>query len=437
MKLKNRMILTVVVIIVTVIMFVVDVVWLYMKLFVDPPTTGAYTYVYTLTDGDEEAYFIEINHYSAADGVGEEMSEVIFNYYGDYAMGYIRSYGIQKIGGKYYYYDGFNGASWSGITQKDENFKMIVDIRDEEDIEAGRKGEPYAVVLDGTYKREDRTVNILKPVINIVKGVFGYIGNIAEEAQGKEKTSDWKYEDNGDSIWKDPFTDVTVHSVPYTFQDFLDAAVYNLTRSTYGFGEYVLPLVELQSYFSLQPFRDGQFVDGEQTTFSVANFAVKVNNHKSGVSYASQSSFGVVAGDPNFNVTGVAVEKDYWKVRVERTLTAEDFNYIYSPEFGGYLIDLPQSLIAAFAEYPSLTANIELDLSDKYLTDRAMDVVGVAEYGMFGLRVRTFKIIGYNGHIFRMLPHSMRDTYLENFAPSSYVVVDYAENWINTEVGLL
>ncbi|MDR3263631.1 MAG: hypothetical protein LBT30_04905 [Clostridiales bacterium] len=407
--------------------------WVYVYFFINTPETGLYSYVHTLTDQNGDAkYFLELNHYAAVGG-GDEMTELIFNYYTDYNMVGVKSYGIQQINGEFYYYDGFDGT-YVSIPAKEPGFKMIVDVKSEADIENGvLHGTPYAVVLDGTYVETQSTVNLIKPLENVLKTGFGIIGDLFRK---KEDRNAWKYDNNGENIWSTPITDVDYITKSYTFEQFFEMAKMYLTRSSYGYGDYVLPLVELQSYFSLEVFEDGQFKPLQDATFNMSYFSVDVKNYRYGASFAPQSVFGMIGYDPNYNSTGMEINDEYWKYVVDYTLTARDFDYVYSSVYGGYLLIVNPLRLAELSEYKGLNLHIRLDLEDVYLIDYGYNVVGVASYGLFGLRLDSFTVLNGSGQDFNLLSYSLWDTGLKSFSAVGSNVVK-ASDCFNGAGGVL
>lgn len=374
------------ILIVTIIFAIVDVVWLLAYYFGTPPKTVNISYVNTLTDQNgDEVYFLELNNYTNVDGSGAKMTELIFNYYTDYkVLGTIESYGIQRVEGadgtyKYYYYKKFADGGYKTMNILDREDMLYVAI----------EGKCYAVSLDGTYDIVTEKFDLFKPL---------------------KKALGVKMEENG-KAWRSQNT--TTYN--YSFLDFFKAAAECLTVSSYGYGDYVLPIVDLAQYFSLSELNEttGQFEPAEYTTNVVSYFGVRVHNDKTGVVNAAQSRFKIVADDFNYNTTGLDFNQDYWKYEVKYTLSAADFKYVYNPLLDGYVMSIDSKRVNEINGY-SVAVDIVIDLRDLYLFKKGFNVKGIAAFGLYGFKLNSITLKNGSGD-FHLLAKSLWDTGLKKF----------------------
>jgi len=295
------------------------------------------------------------------------------------------------------------------IPPKASGYRFIVDILSESDIAVGAlRGDPYAVILDGTYRERTEHFNLFKPVENLMRSTWGTVSDLFRR---REDRNQWRFDADGQHMWEGgAFNDVTYLEKPYTIEDFFNMAMLYLTRSCYGFGEYVLPLVELQSYFSLEKFENGQFIPSADYDFNISYFAVRVNHYRYGASFASQSAFGMIANDPHYNGSGIDVNDEYWKYSVNHTLTARDFNYTYSAALGGHLLSVSPLRLAQLAAFNNMTVSVSLDLNDVWLMQNGINLIGIDLYGLFGLRLTGLSITGTGNQDFYLLQGSLWDT---------------------------
>ncbi len=374
--------------------------WLYLWLTDRFPETTGTNYVTSITDANgEEHRFLELNYYANTNGTGKEVAELTFNFYSDENMTNVMAYTIQRVtnvdeeGNKTYKWSYYQIApevnvSWSAVERLkagDEASPMYIDIN----------GEPYCVKLNGTYNYYQ--VDVLKSIPSLI---------VRQELTYNVKT------------------------YSYSVEQFFDACINHLSKSSEGYGSFNLPFVDLSGYFSIYKFDTTSKQWVEHTNVSEARnfFSFDVSTYRYGLVYASQSKVNMVNGDAEFNISGFQSEgEDYWKHFIVKNLTSIDFDLGYSAADNGYYLSIKDEVIDELMSFNDLKINVTIDLD--YFTDKR--VIGLDYYALFGLNISEFTVKSSKAVDFNLKDYSLWDTNLTTIKHSSSVnliVSDYTSN---------
>ena len=136
--------------------------------------------------------------------------------------------------------------------------------------------------------------------------------------------------------------------------------------------------------------------------------------------------FSSVAGDNNYNITGLTDDVDYWKATTTFNLTEQDFESRYSQIDNGFYYILPTSFINELKDYKDIEINITFNVSNLNV-----NVLGFDYYALNGIKVNSLTITSSTQRDFRLLVGSLKDTGL-----TSTDIILTNINLINTNSGV-
>ena len=333
-------------------------VWLmYYYLFLNGQITISTAYLDKASYSDETKFFMEINYYSNEKGNGEEVFEIKLNYYtdtripeieedGQYGTKYMYSTGAQFIGGVEY--------SWNkGVS--------IVNLF------SGKQDHKYTL-LDGYYYDTE-------------------MGGTSFTSLKNEKLVDqdkWIYDINGELCLIQPiklnhdvvdYWDLWVAHVTNRDISYFILQIYNTVKSL-DEGENIFAL-NLSEYFFVTLQNENGSFDSEPTddvNYLYSN--IKVNVNSNGMISSDQSIFGIVEENSNWSLYGENSE-NYWQVKVEHNLTANDFNVIFKD--GAYYLKMKTECEEYLKTFNYLNLIITLDLDNIQVETVNVDVIGFDE----------------------------------------------------------
>lgn len=333
-------------------------VWLmYYYLFLNGQITISTAYLDKASYSDETKFFMEINYYSNEKGNGEEVFEIKLNYYtdtripeieedGQYGTKYMYSTGAQFIGGVEY--------SWN----KGVSFLNLF---------SGKQDHKYTL-LDGYYYDTE-------------------MGGTSFTSLKNEKLVDqdkWIYDINGELCLIQPiklnhdvvdYWDLWVAHVTNRDISYFILQIYNTVKSL-DEGENIFAL-NLSEYFFVTLQNENGSFDSEPTddvNYLYSN--IKVNVNSNGMISSDQSIFGIVEENSNWSLYGENSE-NYWQVKVEQNLTANDFNVIFKD--GAYYLKMKTECEEYLKTFNYLNLIITLDLDNIQVATVNVDVLGFDE----------------------------------------------------------
>lgn len=376
-------------------------------------TSSTSTYASSVTDpqtGKKLPPF-EINYYSNFNNTGKEVVEFNIRCYSDinrqalYCRGYQLVY-EDKDKATLYYYDSFNGNSWeSGHVYDETNEEgqqktfYFVDIDDE----------IYAIRLDGSYTYPVYSINYGKLVANSITRAISL------------------------GFWKVNYVDTKYETHYYTYTELLEKMASIVKSASYGTGSYTMPLIDLGDYLHVYDVNEKGVVDDSPVgDGSLINsyFAIDVNYDKRGMTYAEQSIFNSVAGDADFNITGIDFNVNYWKTAQVYNLTEADFVERYSSVDGGYLYSLPNDKLNELKKYSDIEICINFDVSKI----KNKNVVGFDNYALYGIKVSELKITNSKECNFKLLVGSLKETGLTKITTHNVTIQNYSGLEVDYEV---
>ena len=371
-------------------------------------TNSTSTYVASYKDPHtgEDVNAMSVQYFQNYNNTGKEVVEARINGYSDQTMQAIYGRGYQLVidGDKteLYYCDTYDGVSWSSMHKYDDtndegqskNF-YYVSINDE----------LYAIRLDGSYEKTSTDVG--KIVGAIWVGPY-----IIQSAQ----TGNWGF--------------TKTETIYYTMEDLLLHFKDLATSLSYGTGDFELPVVDLGDFIHVYDVdEDGTVSDtpiGEGGQIN-SYFSIDVHYDRRGMTYAEQSMFKSVAGDSNYNVTGIDFDVNYWQSRVVYNLDESDFDYRYSSVDEGNYYFLSSSTINELKSYDNLEINIIFDISK---IDTEENILGFDYYALNGIEVENLTIKSNTATDFTLLNGSLDGTGIEKINTTNVNII----NLSSTEV---
>ncbi|MGN0748172.1 MAG: hypothetical protein ACI4L1_00605 [Christensenellales bacterium] len=359
----------------------------------------------------EGRYFLEANFYSNSKNNGIALQEMKLNYFTDYNLlstGY-RSTGMQYLGdlkqedlqlvatteeqanrdepSGFSYYDTTNGINWDGgklRTQLNRESCFVISI----------DGKPYQIQLDKTYEWT---------------------------TYQRQWYTLW--------IWNKP----TTHVWMYTYLDVFADCMQAIRSNSAGFGDYYIT-VDLSEYFTIRAFDEntGKYKQDDVTDIIKSYSVLKFHYDENGAKNSTQSMFGCIDCNPNYDVSEDTINTTYWQERMVYTLNEDDFSYRYSDVYEGYFISLTMETKKLFADMPRAKVNINIDLQSDYLSNKEINIVGIDYNGFENFEIDTLTITGKAQTIY-LLDKSLSNTKLQTFKYSNGIIFDIAENAINNE----
>ena len=400
---------------VTVIMSVFSLVYVYYSTIGKNklPSGVTSTYATTITDPQtgDDLPVIEARYYANTNKIGYEVIELLFNCYSGVGKQGVYSRGFQLVYDKngnlvqnkevdgtddIFQYNRYAGVNFETGHDYKWGDKMIVDI----------DGKTYAVALDGQYILNHSKVDGWK-----IARTVGFLGlNLLFE----------------DTNYKKEWT--TTHN--YTFKDLLVKVKEIIRSSSNGSGKSIIPLIDLGDFLHIYSIDDNGQISGEPlgvNTLQNSYFTMATTYNKSGMIWAKQSMFESVAGDSDFNISGIKDDVDYWKSVVNVNLTEKDFVGRYSTSDNGYYYALSTDKINELKNFENIEIHINFDISNF----ENKNVLGFDYYACYGIKVKSLTISAKSNREFKLMVSSLKDTGLTSIVTNNVTI-----NNINSGVEL-
>lgn len=370
-------------VVVTVFLTLMSGVLLYYKTIGKDKVPSAITSTYATTVEDpqtgEQLPTIEANYYSNRNDNGYEVIELLFNCYSGISKQAIYSRGFQLVinedGTKLYQYNRYDGVNFETGHEYEWGDIMVIDIN----------GTTYGVALDGTYTITTKNFSLGKAVWHTISGLF----------------TGWNYEENAYNY--------DTNTYEYTFEDLLIKVGQILKSSSNGTGDSVISLVDLGDFLHIYDIDENGQVSGEPVgnrTLTNSYFTMQTHYDNRGMVWAKQSMFQSVAGDSQFNISGIADNVDYWKVTSEVRLTEQDFVARYLTSENGYYYALSTEKINELKNFENIEINVDFNISNF----EEVNVLGLDYYALYGLKIKTLIISSLTQRDFKLLVGSLKDT---------------------------
>lgn len=384
-------------VVVTVFLTLMSGVLLYYKTIGKDKVPSAITSTYATTVEDpqtgEQLPTIEANYYSNRNDNGYEVIELLFNCYSGISKQAIYSRGFQLVinedGTKLYQYNRYDGVNFETGHEYEWGDIMVIDIN----------GTTYGVALDGTYTITTKNFNLGKAIWHTISGLF----------------TGWNYEENAYNY--------DTKTYEYTFEDLLIKVGQILKSSSNGTGDSVISLVDLGDFLHIYEIDENGQVSGEPVgnrTLINSYFTMQTHYDNRGMVWAKQSMFGSVAGDSQFNISGIADNVDYWKVTSEVRLTEQDFVARYLTSENGYYYALSTEKINELKNFENIEINVDFDISNF----EEVNVLGLDYYALYGLKINSLTISSTTQRDFKLLVGSLKDTGLTSIETNNVNLVN-------------
>ena len=384
-------------VVVTVFLTLMSGVLLYYKTIGKDKVPSAITSTYATTVEDpqtgEQLPTIEANYYSNRNDNGYEVIELLFNCYSGISKQAIYSRGFQLVineeGSKLYQYNRYDGVNFETGHEYEWGDIMVIDIN----------GTTYGVALDGTYTITTKNFNLGKAIWHTISGLF----------------TGWNYEENAYNY--------DTKTYEYTFEDLLIKVGQILKSSSNGTGDSVISLVDLGDFLHIYEIDENGQVSGEPVgnrTLTNSYFTMQTHYDNRGMVWAKQSMFGSVAGDSQFNISGIADNVDYWKVTSEVRLTEQDFVARYLTSENGYYYALSTEKINELKNFENIEINVDFNISNF----EEVNVLGLDYYALYGLKIKTLTISSSTQRDFKLLVGSLKETGLTSIETNNVNLVN-------------
>ena len=384
-------------VVVTVFLTLMSGVLLYYKTIGKDKVPSAITSTYATTVEDpqtgEQLPTIEANYYSNRNDNGYEVIELLFNCYSGISKQAIYSRGFQLVinedGTKLYQYNRYDGVNFETGHEYEWGDIMVIDIN----------GTTYGVALDGTYTVTTKNFNLGKAIWHTISGLF----------------TGWNYEENAYNY--------DTKTYEYTFEDLLIKVGQILKSSSNGTGDSVISLVDLGDFLHIYEIDENGQVSGEPVgnrTLINSYFTMQTHYDNRGMVWAKQSMFGSVAGDSQFNISGIADNVDYWKVTSEVRLTEQDFVARYLTSENGYYYALSTEKINELKNFENIEINVDFNISNF----EEVNVLGLDYYALYGLKINSLTISSTTQRDFKLLVGSLKDTGLTSIETNNVNLVN-------------
>lgn len=366
------------------------------------PSAVTSTYATTVVDPQtgEKRPVIEANYYSNNNGTGYEVIELLFNCYSGISKQAIYSRGFQLVYDKngnvvinddventydvngnivynnhIFQYNKYGNVSFETGHDYSWGDPMIIDI----------DGKTFAVKLDGKQTISYKKYSFLKSVGHLFTGLFtGYDFSTKAFNFGS-------YEQN------------------YTFKDLLLKVGEIIKSSSNGTGDSVIPLIDLGDFLHIYEIDDNGQISAEPLgvhTLQNSYFTVSTHYDNRGMVWAKQSIFESVAGDSQFNISGITADIDYWQARNQVIITEKDFTARYYSADGGFYYSLSTKKLNELKNFENIDIDVIFDVSN--FTN--VNVLGFDYYALYGIEINSLTIRSDIQKDFKLLVSSLKDT---------------------------
>jgi len=397
-------------IIVTAFMLLMSCVWVYYKTIGKNKLPSAITSTYAtyITDpaSKEKLPVIQANYYANKNGTGYEVVELLFNCYSGISKQAVYSRGFQLVydmngnivpyvfneeTSDIFQYNKYNDLSFATGHQYEWGDKMIIDI----------DGTTYAVALDGKYTITTKGFSLAKSTPNFFKAVFTDWGMFSREENWNEYTS---YEYN------------------YDFKDLLIKVKQIIRSFSNGTGDAVIPLIDLGDFLHIYPINEDGQIAGEPlgvNTLQNSYFTMDCHYDNRGMVWAKQSIFSAVAGDSEFNISGISSDAEYWKSHTQYTLKESDFNKRFVTAENGYYYTLSLEVLDELKNFEDLDINVVFDISK--LDEKAL---GFDYLALNGIKLKSLTIKSDVQQEFTLLANSLKDTGITSIITENVTIIN-------------
>ncbi len=381
-----------------------------------PHITGAFIGNQVDPQTGIEKPLLEINYYTNGNEKGEEVVEFKINGLSESSKQTMYSKGAQLVGNKLYYYDYHNATGWESASPivtgdvKKQGNSYVVDYQNATmfPIEiAGEKGN-YAIALTGLYTTKEWQRNGWKVAGNILTLGLPLL------FEGKNAIAD--------------LVDTTK---AYTILDFLTYCKKLAKSQCNGYGDTYVDAIDLAEYFGVYKENGTNKYESiemyDKTAQSRYYFSANIHYDFRGMQLAKQSLFGSVAGDGQYNKTGVD-NIEYWRTDVNYKLSKTDLDLSYDFARDGYWLSIKDATLNKLNNY---TANVVCDLNINLDDFDGKKILGIDFYGFNGVQFKNLNINSLIKCSFEVRAFGLKDCNISNFTKTDNVTLLLADNAYN------
>lgn len=339
----------------------------------------------------EQRYFMEVNYFDNSNENGEALQEIKFNYSSDYLLTDSFATGMQYLGkfeaelrnpdsehninnyvsSAFNYYDSYDRIDWKSTTNLNRNNILIISI----------DGHPYSIKLDGKIDKKFDVLSLFS---------------------------------------------ITYETIYFDYSDVFASVMDAVESNSAGYGDWYFKM-DLSKYFTIQKLdpETGKFLEDDITDIIKNYIVVKIHYEENGAVSSTQSMFGIIYNDPNYDLDENP-DTSYWQERVVYNLTEQNLNLRWSDTYAGYFASLSLADKALFESMPRTKVNILLDISNS-------QIIGFDYNAFEDFELDTITITSSSTKTFYFLDSSIINTNLNALEHSAEIIIDYDENAYNNE----
>ena len=205
-----------------------------------------------------------------------------------------------------------------------------------------------------------------------------------------------------------------------------------MKSSNNGTGDSIISLIDLGDFLHVYDVDVNGTVAVEPlgvNTLQNSYFTMATHYDNRGMVWAKQSMFESVAGDSQFNISGISDNVDYWKAETQYKLTEKDFTARYVTADNGYYYVLSTDKLNEIKNFDNVEITVDFNVS----AFENVNVLGFDYYALYGIKVKTLKIISNTQREFKLLVGSLKDTGLTSV---DVITENITINNINSGVAL-
>ena len=212
-----------------------------------------------------------------------------------------------------------------------------------------------------------------------------------------------------------------------TWDQLITSVIRSASQTSKGEGTcYITP--DFSDFFTVKKFSDEGVLYEQVYTDIVNTYAtVKVNYNLDGAYNSSQSLFGMIDNNSNFDLYGNNLDTEYWASSITYNLDSEDLDYRYSESYSGYLVSFNQKLINKINNMPRTKVNLIIDLDSDFVKNYNYNIVGLDYNALSNIDLYELSILSDSDTSFVVLDNAIDDT-LDYFTYSDTITFSFVNS---------
>lgn len=186
-----------------------------------------------------------------------------------------------------------------------------------------------------------------------------------------------------------------------------------------GVGTHIFYL-DLAEYFNLYKWDENLLRFGDNPINGVDTKAIvkmRATVYDRGLLKSSESLFDYVGDDPKYNNTEETPQL-FWQARINKTLTAKDFDTRFSEAYNGNFLTLKDDTFNYLKEQQKINVHLKLN---------ADEVIGLDYSALKDLKIETITIEGTTNKTFKFLAGALKNCGVKTIKHSSNVTIEVAD----------